>query len=740
MTVTFYNNTSGKEKVDAELISIVRAIRKGNWKDKVIEYRNIVSEKGKESDEAKLFKRYDLPAFTVSGTFENARKASQLTAHSGFIAVDIDGVEDVESTCSELYADDYTYAGFVSVSGSGICLIVKIDPKKHLESFLGLEHYYFKKYNLQIDQACKDVNRLRFVSDDPDLIINESAKIFKDYPPKQKGRPKKQNHIVTGKNDFEYVLQQIQERHIDLTSDYGAWVEIGMAIKSEFGDMGLEYYHAISQYYNGYDPDKTARKYKSFSATGKTTIASFFYYAKQAGLEIKTPETKVISTVAKFAKKGRRTAKDAVRQLEKIDGIDPGISEPIVKQIYSSPDAANDDSEDDLVFQIQEFIKRQYDIRYNEVTNKYELSGVPMSDRDTNSIYLDCKGVIPKASKDLIISCIDSDRTPQYNPIKEFFRKNAHLKPNGLIREISDTLDTPTGKTGDKQYHDYAYYFIRKWMIGAVAMWLGKHSPLMLVLAGERQNTGKTHWFRYILPDEMQSYFGEAELTGDKDENLMMCSKMILSNDEMSNKSKRDIAMVKKLCSAQWFNLRRPYGRLAEDFRRIAALAGTSNPLEIISDPTGNRRIIPIEVLDIDHEKYNAIDKTELWLEAYHAFKDGEEYQLSRADIDNLNSQTAVFEEASAESDLIMKYCMPPNKGSLELVTATEIKDYIEKRSEQRLNIRKLGMELKKLGYEKNGQRIDGVMKQVYSISFTDGTRRNVNKTVPDDIMEWDEI
>src|SRR5690625_848416 len=174
-----------------------------------------------------------------------------------------------------------------------------------------------------------------------------------------------------------------------------------------------------------------------------------------------------------------------------------------------------------------------------------------------NSVYLDVKKVIPKVNKDLVFSVIDSDRTPSVNPLKEFFKRNSHRNPKSAIRELAESIDTPTGLTQDNFCPNFAEIFIRKWMIGAVAMWHGKMSPLMLVLAGSKQNTGKTHTLRYILPDELQPYFGESELTGDKDENLLMCNKAIILNDEMSNKSKRDLTVMKKLCSVQWFNLRR---------------------------------------------------------------------------------------------------------------------------------------------------------------------------------------
>jgi predicted P-loop ATPase len=339
-----------------------------------------------------------------------------------------------------------------------------------------------------------------------------------------------------------------------------------------------------------------------------------------------------------------------------------------------------------------------------------------MSDRELNSLFVQCKKIIPKVSKDLLLSCIDSELTVQFNPIKEFFDKHKHRNKTGLIKKLAESINTKTGYSSRAQFPEYAEYFIRKWMIGAVAMWHGKHSPLMLILAGSKQNTGKSHFFRYLLPDEFQPYYGEAELTGDKDENLLMCTKALIMNDEMSNKSKRDITVLKQLCSKKWFNLRKPYGKMSEDFRRIAALAGTSNSMELLNDPTGNRRLIPIEVISIDHDKYNSVDKTDLWVEAYHAFKAGESFELTNKDIEILSSATTEFEEASLEGELLMRFFEP--NGSMKM-TNSEIKYYIEVRTNQRLNQRKLGMELKRCGFEKSVERIRGVVKQLYSVSET---------------------
>ena len=83
-----------------------------------------------------------------------------------------------------------------------------------------------------------------------------------------------------------------------------------------------------------------------------------------------------------------------------------------------------------------------------------------------------------------------------------------------------------------------------------------------------------------------------------KDDDLLMTQKLIVMNDEMGGKSKQDEKRFKELTSKAIFSLRAPYARNNEDFKRLAVLCGTSNDKEVINDPTGNTRILPVEVLE----------------------------------------------------------------------------------------------------------------------------------------------
>jgi predicted P-loop ATPase len=213
------------------------------------------------------------------------------------------------------------------------------------------------------------------------------------------------------------------------------------------------------------------------------------------------------------------------------------------------------------------------------------------------------------------------------------------------------------------------------------------------------------------------SFYAESKLDEGKDSEILMTKKLIILDDEFGGKSKQDAKRLKELSSKQWFNLRRPFGRTSEDLRRLAVLCGTSNDEEVINDPTGNRRIIPVNVFDIDHEKMEEINKTDLFIELYHEWvNDKEGFMLSKEDIEILNNCTSLNEQPSQEEEMILKYFVPSQSlgGNTITLTNTEIKAYIEEKSPTiRLNPYKLGLTLKKLGFEKQSKRVNGSQPKI---------------------------
>ncbi len=711
-----------------EFDDYIQKIKDGEFQDEVLAYRT-----GK-------IQKLKLRGVTPSGVF-SYRSEKNLTQHSGFIAIDIDTKDqirkDFQELRKEIQKDPYTYALHDSVSGGGgIVAYFKIMAEKHFDSFLAIEKYFFENYKIIIDKSCKDVSRYRFVSYDPDTYINRKSKTWKTYLKKAQIEPK--INYVFSNNDLDHIFEQISSKGYDLTNDYHDWYKIGGALHLHFGGQkGKDLFHLVSQNSPKYDSKAVDDLYAILEKRKSDKVANigtFLWICKNAGIEIKTPRTEHIERISKIRRKSVGTSggaksndeakKDVFKTLE-IENITGDDVNQIVDQVFSLPENELKVKSNDVLADLKAFLK-SFDLKFNEITRNYELNGEPMNDRDYNSLFIKAiEQVDEKVSKDRIFSLIDSDYTLAYNPFHDFINKYKHLKPSGNFEKLCSCFEYKqiTYANGTRQeVNGYLEIFLKKWLLGIVSSMFGTYSILVLVLTGG-QRAGKTKFFRNLLPDDLMQFYAESKLDEGKDSEILMTKKLIILDDEFGGKSKQDAKRLKELSSKQWFNIRRPYGKTQEDLRRLAVLCGTSNDEEIINDPTGNRRIIPVNVLDINHEKMEEINKIDLFIEIYNEWlenKDG--FILTKEEIEILNKCSSMNEQPSAEEEMILKYFSPSNSlgGNTIYLTNTEIKAYIEEKSPTiRLNSYKLGLTLKKLGFEKQSKRVNGsIPKIVYFLEY----------------------
>jgi len=243
----------------------------------------------------------------------------------------------------------------------------------------------------------------------------------------------------------------------------------------------------------------------------------------------------------------------------------------------------------------------------------------------------------------------------------------------------------------------------------------GTYSLMILVLTG-KQMIEKTNFFRNLLPDDLRNYYAESKLDAGKDDEVLMTQKLIIVDDEFGGKSKQEAKKLKDLSSKQYFSIRRPYGRFPEDIRRIAVLGGTSNDKEVLNDPTGNRRIIPLHINNIDKKKFENIDKTDLFMELYHEWKRiGDGWMLTKTEVDFLNRSTEKHEQELVEVQLIQKYCTL-DETKCQSNTTTDVKVWLENKTNQKLSLYKLGQSLIKCGYSRNYQKNNGKTQQVWNV------------------------
>ena len=698
--ISFYKNCKiNRATSTLEINQYFENIKNGVWQDSVLNYRT-----GKTSKDK-------IPACTISGTFENERKADQISKHSGFIVIDCDEKDNdnLLDKRDQLGTDCKIYAFHVSVGGKGLAIYFRINPSKHYDSFQAISKYLADEYKIIVDESGKDVSRLRFISYDPDLFLNVNAEKWISYLKKEQIAPISFNPVY-GKSDINFCVDQLLEKRIDITQSYKDWVGICFGLVHEFGEGGRQLFHSISSLNIDYKPNETDKLFSkcvNHAPTSRiTTIATFFYHCKQAGINIKSERTQKIESISRLRRKeigkngGQKDENAAkistVEYLKKIEGIED--AEDIVNKVFALDNKQFKESEENENAQLYDYIN-SLGAKFNTVTQRIELKGHDLRDLDLNSIYLNCRDLFPKLkiSKELISAILESDRIKTFNPFLNFIEKNKHLKPSGNIEKVLDCLIIP-----NDNYAPYSGKFLTNWLVSIIASIHGTYSLLILVLIGE-QATNKTNFFRNLLPDELKKYYAESKLDEGKDSEILMSQKLIIIDDEFSGKSKKEAEKLKDIVSKQTITHRKAYGRYAEDLNRIAVMGGTSNSKEIINDPTGNRRIIPIQILDIDMNKYLLIDKIELFMELYWKWRnEGNEWMLSKSDISKLNENTSDFYESSLEEELLIKYFSPSAQsefGSIYMST-TEILNFCEGHlNKQRLNIKKMGQYLKKNGF-----------------------------------------
>ena len=133
-----------------------------------------------------------LPSYAFNGTFTERVKNEHLLKSSNLFCGDVDGLggeDEVAATISKLIQEVPSLVSvFRSPSNDGVKFILAL-PVGFVSNgidfnnmFGAVEHYFKQRLDVAIDKACKDVRRVSFVSDDPDIYINYNAVPFLYVP------------------------------------------------------------------------------------------------------------------------------------------------------------------------------------------------------------------------------------------------------------------------------------------------------------------------------------------------------------------------------------------------------------------------------------------------------------------------------------------------------------------------------------------------------------------------------
>mgnify|MGYP003646332591 CR=1 FL=1 len=292
----------------------------GNTKDLI---KNIRSEKNK-TERQELKKQ--LPAICFSGKFTK-RNDTSLVEHSGIICLDFDGYQkkkDLLSAKQVFSENNYVYAVFLSPSGNGLKVIVRIpqDEENHINYFNSLQTYFNSEY---FDQTSKNISRVCYESFDPLININENSLLWDKIEEPEYREVNKYRDIptipITDENKIVDILQKWWERKYPM--EEGQRNHNTFVLAAAFNDFGIN--QALATY--------VMNKYQSKDFTHQEitrTIDSAYKQTQKFGTKYYEDEDRVNSIKVKLK---RGVSKKEIRCQLQESHLDNEIIDSVLNKV-----------------------------------------------------------------------------------------------------------------------------------------------------------------------------------------------------------------------------------------------------------------------------------------------------------------------------------------------------------------------------------------------------------------------
>ena len=177
---SFYRNVKVKENVVMHISEFVTQIRNGKWKNEVSSYRQLMRD-GKTEEAGRI--KSNLPAILVAGQCEGGHTKANFRRFSALQLMDIDHYEgDLRALLDLLSQQPWAYAGWITVSGKGIKVVVRVDAETPYEfeklAYPQVAARVQELIGFPVDKQCKDLTRMCYVSWDEDAFWNEDCEVF----------------------------------------------------------------------------------------------------------------------------------------------------------------------------------------------------------------------------------------------------------------------------------------------------------------------------------------------------------------------------------------------------------------------------------------------------------------------------------------------------------------------------------------------------------------------------------
>ena len=313
--------------------------------------------------------------------------------------------------------------------------------------------------------------------------------------------------------------------------------------------------------------------------------------------------------------------------------------------------------------QLISLLKDRYEFRYNTVMgyteyrslDRWQYGWHPVDERVQNSLAMEARLAGLNIWDREISRFVKSNLIKRYDPVEEYLWKvQGKWDGRDYIGELARRVPTT---------NPHWERWFRTWFLAMVAQWLGRNyrygnaiAPLLI----SKQGYNKSTFCKSLIPDELQWGYNDNLILDEKKAVLQAMSQFLLINLDEFNQIRPAVqsGFLKNLIQLASVKVKRPYGKHVEDFPRLASFIATANVTDILSDPTGTRRFIGIELtgpIDVKHR----VNHDQLYAQAQELLRQGEPCYLDEEQTRLVMKSNLQFRLESPEEQLFHEFFIP---------------------------------------------------------------------------------
>ena len=387
-------------------------------------------------------------------------------------------------------------------------------------------------------------------------------------------------------------------------------------------------------------------------------------------------------------------------------------------------EAKNDNKKEDKnsvrsnIVSMMKLLESRYDFRYNTVMKYVEYLPKdkgwygyrPVEPRVQKRMTLEVQLADIRVSIKDVRNFLESDYIKNYNPIEEYlFQCYDKWDGKDHIRALARTVPT-----ANPHWADWFY----TWFLGMVDQWRGyshrQYGNSVAPLLISKQGYNKSTFCRRLLPPELQWGYSDNLILSEKRQVYQaMAQFMVINLDEFNQISPQvQQGFLKNLIQLPTLKYKPPYGSHVMEFPRLASFIATSNMKDILSDPSGNRRFIGVELtgpIDVSVRP----NYQQLFAQAHSALNNGEKSYFDAQQVKLIMKSNSQFEIIQPIDQYFLLYFeLVDNEKEGDYLTAAEIFDYLKKQIGSSIKVNSLmgfGRKLANMSELKHKRFADGM-------------------------------